>query len=167
MNEPSGAQESASPAHAEAATITKVLSFRLGSENHAVEISRVRELIRSTQTTRIPGAPRYLRGLLNLRGKVIPVIDARIRLGMSPCPLTKKTAIIIFEQSHNGQDYFVGLMVDEMRELLTARERDIEPPTSVASCPAGDYAAGVIRHDGSVIFLLDDSKCTNLTDLGV
>ena len=118
----------------------RFLTFHLTNEEYGIDIMKVQELIGLVPITQVPTAPDYCRGVINLRGKVIPTIDLRAKLGMEPCGDTDRTCIVIVEvPSPNGLNHY-GLVVDEVAEVLDISQADLNP--------APEYGA---RLDASVI----------------
>ena len=133
----------------------RFLTFHLAKEEYGIEIMKVQELIGLVPITPVPTAPDYCRGVINLRGKVIPTIDLRAKLGMETCDDTDRTCIVIVEvPSPNGQNDY-GLVVDEVAEVLDISQADLNPaPEYGASADAAVIQAiGVV--EGNVKILLD------------
>ncbi len=136
----------------------RFLTFHLANEEYGIEIMKVQELIGLVPITQVPTAPDYWRGVINLRGKVIPTIDLRAKLGMERCDDTDRTCIVIVEvPSPNGQNDY-GLVVDEVAEVLDISQADLNPaPEYGASADAAVIQAiGVV--EGNVKILLDIDK---------
>lgn len=134
----------------EGAKDEQVVVFRLDAERYGVDIFRVNEIIRLREITPLPHTEPHVRGLVNLRGKTIPVVDLRVRFGIGTEETTEKARIIVVE-SKVGQ---VGLVVDEVCEVGALDGAGIEPPPSLVGAQ-GDYVRGVARRDGRLIALLD------------
>jgi purine-binding chemotaxis protein CheW len=133
----------------------KYMTFRLASEEYGLEILKVRELIGLLEITRIPKAAPHVRGVINLRGKVIPVVDLRLKFGMQAIDSTNQTVIIVVQlASHNG-GVTVGILVDEVLEVRAISEGDIEPPPSLDAHASSSFILGVGKADKRVVFLLD------------
>ncbi len=128
--------------------------FRVGDEEFAVDIKRVKEIIRVREATRIPRTPSYIQGVINLRGDVIPVIDLRRRFELESIEVTGDTRTIIIEV---GKD-LVGFIVDSVTEVLRIVEDEVEsPPNNVAGLRS-EYLLGVGKVDGRLIIILDVDK---------
>src|SRR5262245_14434175 len=108
------------------ATAGKYLTFGLGDEVYGLEILKVQEIIGLMRVTRVPGLPDVIRGVVNLRGKVIPVVDLRRKFGMAAQADTERTCIVVVRVSRDGQDLTVGLIVDDVREVLAIAESQLE-----------------------------------------
>jgi purine-binding chemotaxis protein CheW len=137
-------------------TITEIqlVVFELASESYGVDIDDVREIIRMQVITRIPGAPDYVEGVINLRGKVVPVVDLRKRLNLVLGNQTKESRIVVVDI--NGRD--VGVIVDAVTEVSRILLSTIEPPTSMITEVDSDYLRGVANLESKMIILLDVTK---------
>lgn len=134
----------------------KYMTFRLAGEDYGLQILHVRELIGVQEITRVPGAPSYLRGVLNLRGKVVPVIDLRLRFGMAPAEVTEQSVIIVVQVRHAGGELVIGALVDEVLEVRDISASNTEPPPALGiNAVSPDFILGVGKVDRRVVFLLD------------
>lgn len=132
-------------------TITQLVVFQLGQELYGADISVVREVSPLQRVTRVPRTPKYIEGVTNLRGRVIPVVDLRRRLGLPVSAATKSTRIAVAELE-GGQ---VGMIVDAVLEVLRVPASRIEPPSQLLSKVDAEYVQGVAKMDGRLIILLD------------
>ena len=132
----------------------QVVGFRIGNETYGVRIGAVREIVRVPDITSIPSAPEIVEGVINLRGKIIPVMDLRKRFGQANIQSDKKNRILVVELENK----LVGLIVNAASEVLKISPSDIEPPGNVF--PEGDsgYITGVGKLKGRLIILLDINK---------
>lgn len=134
----------------------KYMTFKLADEEYGLEILKVREIIGLMDITRVPRAPDYISGVINLRGKVIPVVDLRLKFGMEKVAATDQTVIIVVQYAVRGQDFTMGILVDEVLEVLNISAGQIEPtPSFGASGGDTDFILGVGKAERRVIFLLD------------
>ena len=133
----------------------KYMTFRLAREEYGLEILKVRELIGFMEITRIPRAPEHVRGVINLRGKVIPVVDLRLKFGMAPTDPTSQTVIIVVQLSAENGGLTMGILVDEVLEVRAITAADIEPPPNLQDDVTSSFVRGVGKADRRVIFLLD------------
>jgi purine-binding chemotaxis protein CheW len=140
-----------------AANAQKYLSFCLGEEHYGVEILRVREIIGLIAITPLPQAPNYVRGVMNLRGRIIPVIDLRSKFGLKPTEATKETCIIVMEggDGTTGDAVVMGVIVDSVREVQDIPSSSIEPPPEFGCEVPLDYIHGMGKVKDKVIVLLD------------
>ncbi len=142
------------------ATEMQLVVFDLASEYYGVDIGDVREIIRMQTVTRVPGAPPYVEGIINLRGQVIPVVDLRKRLELTVSEQTNDSRIVWV--TINGQD--VGVIVDAVTEVLRIPLSSIEPPSSMVSSVDSDYLRGIAKLESRLIILLDMGKVLAMMD---
>jgi purine-binding chemotaxis protein CheW len=149
------------PARALDALAGKYMTFQLAGENYGVGILTVREIIGLLEITRVPRAPSFVRGVINLRGRVIPVIDLRLKFGMSACETTDQTVIIVVQCQVEGRPLTMGILVDRVLEVLNVAADQIEPPPDLGDGGGGEAEAfllGVGKAGQRVVFLLDIAK---------
>jgi purine-binding chemotaxis protein CheW len=142
----------------------KHMCFQLGAEIYGLPILDVREIIGLMTITPVPRAPAFVRGVINLRGKVIPVVDLRLQFGMEPCPATDQTVIIVVQCSVDGQPLTMGLLVDRVLEVLSIGSDQIEPPPSFGASGGADFLLGVGKSGKRVVFLLDIARLLSSRD---
>jgi purine-binding chemotaxis protein CheW len=141
----------------------KYLTFTLSNECYGVAVLKVREIIRLTTITSVAQMPPYVRGIINLRGKIIPVIDLRLRLGLADAAATDQTCIIVVQgQFIEGKTALVGLVVDGVEEVINVAASDIEEPPSFGAQLSTDYILGMAKIKGTVKTLLNINRV--LTD---
>jgi purine-binding chemotaxis protein CheW len=131
--------------------LLQLVTFSIGEEEFGVEILKVQEIIRMLEITRVPKAPDFVEGVINLRGKVIPVIDLRLRFGLTAKEHDKKTGIIVIEINQ----MIVGFVVDSVSEVLRIPSSTIEPPPPVISGLDSEYISGVGKLDDRLLIMLD------------
>ena len=127
------------------------VSFRLGDEEYGVEIAVVHEIVMLGETTRVPGAPNYVRGLINLRSEVIPVVDMRRRFGMPDQSPTEETRVVVVDV----QGKRVGMIVDAVNEVLRAPLDHVIPPPPAITGSGHEYVTGLLAVDDRLLILLD------------
>jgi len=132
----------------------RYLTFALGEEVFGIEIRFVTEIIGIQPVNPIPETPDYIKGIINLRGKIIPVIDMRLKFKKQPEPYTDRTCIIVIETT----SFSVGLIVDRVVEVLTMVDGDIVPPPNAWVGAGIRYVSGIGKVDGQVKLLLDCEK---------
>ena len=137
------------------------LTFRLGAEEYGIDILKVQEIIRMMDITKVPRAPEFVEGVINLRGKVIPIIDLRRRFGRAPRPHDKDTRIIVIEMS----GIIVGFVVDAVSEVLRIPKSTVEPAPPVVAGVDADYISGVGKLEDRLLILLDLDKLLSSEDL--
>ena len=132
----------------------QVVGFRIGNETYGVRIGSVREIVRVPEITAVPSAPETVEGVINLRGKIIPVMDLRKRFGQSQIQPDKKNRILVVELEHK----LVGLIVNAASEVLKINPSEIEPPGNLFADGESGYVTGVGKLKGRLIILLDIAK---------
>ncbi len=139
----------------------KFLSFFLAEEEYGIEILKVQEIIGIMGITRVPRTPEYIRGVINLRGKVIPVVDLRLKFGMESIEQTEETCIIVVR----AQGIEIGIIVDRVSEVMNIVSKDIEDAPSFGADVNTDYLLGIGKSDGRVKLLLDIDKVLSTQDV--
>jgi len=134
--------------------VLQLVTFRLGTEEYSLDILSVQEIIRHMHLTKVPRTPDFVEGVINLRGRVIPVLDLRKRFGMPSEERTNETRIIVVEVEGKT----VGLKVDAVSEVLRLPAASVEPPPSLIAGVESEYIKGVGKLDGRLIILLDVGK---------
>lgn len=129
----------------------QVVSFHLGSEEYGVDISQVQEIIRMVEITHVPRAPRFMEGVINLRGQLIPIIDLRTRFGMSRTDHTKSTRIVVTEIGSKK----VGIIVDSVSEVINIPMEQVEDAPDMIAGVGTEYIQGVGKVGDRLIILLD------------
>ncbi|MHC4944873.1 MAG: chemotaxis protein CheW [Planctomycetota bacterium] len=132
----------------------KFLAFRVGDENYGIEIRHVKEIVVVHKITEVPDMEEYVRGVINLRGQVIPVIDVRLRFLLVPREYDDRTCIVVV----NVNDNVVGMIVDSVTEVVDIPEDRIDPPPAVSRSPASRFVLGVGHVGDGVRILLDADK---------
>lgn len=142
-------------------TLTKInsyLSFNLGEEEFAAHVSKVLNILEMTRITEVPKAPDYMKGVINLRGTVLPVIDTRIKFGMTPTEYTNNTCIVVMEIEMEGEIVQVGALVDSVQAVLEIENTEIQPPPSIGSKYKSEFIYGMVKVNEKFIMLLDMEK---------
>ena len=143
----------------------KYLTFALGSEEYGLEILKVREIIGYMEITAVPQTPGHVKGVINLRGQVIPVIDLRAKFGMETAEVTEETCIIVVEISQGKRKFSTGVVVDHVSEVLDINGEDIEEAPQFGSSVNTDFILGMGKIQNSVKILLDIDKVLDGDDL--
>lgn len=137
----------------------KYMTFKLAAEEYGLEILKVRDVIGLMPITRVPRTRECIRGVINLRGKVIPVVDLRLKFGMAAAELTDQTVIIVVQFAGHGMQTTMGILVDEVLEVMDIAADQIEPtPDFGADRIDTGFILGIGKHEDHVIFLLDIGK---------
>lgn len=143
----------------------KYLTFLLGEEGYGLEILKVQEIIGMQEITKIPRTPPYVKGVLNLRGKVIPVVDLRLKFGMQEQEVSRKTCIIVTQVQQAGSSLIVGIVVDEVSEVLEISGDQIEPAPAFGTQVDTNFILGMAKSETSVKILLDIDKVLSVEDV--
>jgi len=138
----------------------KYLTFSLASEEYGVEILKVREIIGIMDITAMPQMPAYVKGVINLRGKVIPVIDLRLKFGMEPAEYTDQTCIVVVDVGS-----LVGVIVDTVQEVLDIQDSQIDPPPPLGASVDTSFVMGMGKIKDDVKILLDIDKVLGAAEL--
>jgi purine-binding chemotaxis protein CheW len=142
-------------AHVTAET-TQYLIFSLGGEDYAVRLPKVREIIRhDTAPTTVPAMPAWVSGVINLRGRVIPVIDLAMKFGVPGGPITKRTCVVVMDVSVNGEHSVIGVIADHVSDVTALSASDIEPPPSFGTTVRSDLLAGLGKVGSRFVLILD------------
>ena len=149
-----------SASHSASAAILQIVSFRIGEEEFGLDILRVQEIIRLQDLTRVPNSPDFVDGVINLRGKVVPVIALRRRFGLPSQQHDKQTRIVVLE----AQGIVVGLIVDSVSEVLRIPANTIVPPPRLGTIEK-EFVAGVGKLEQRLLILLDVDRLVSAPDL--
>lgn len=159
--------KSARGAAAIAGADLQYLTFTLGDEVFAVDIRTVREIIQHASMTMVPLMPDFVRGVINLRGSVVPVIDLQSRFGRPQAQIGKKTCIVIFDASREGERIELGLMVDSVSEVVDIAASDIEPPPQFGASIQRDFIKGMGKVDGEFIVILEPDRALDIEEMAL
>ena len=144
----------------------KYLTFKLGSEEYGLEILKVQEIIKMMEVTHIPKTPEFVKGVINLRGKVIPVVDLRLKFGMEEKELTENTCIIVAQIRGSDEDtVVVGTIVDEVSEVMDIKSEEIESAPEFGSSIETAFILGMAKAKGRVKILLDIDKVLSMSEI--
>jgi len=145
--------------------INSFLSFKLGEEEFAAHVGKVLNILEMTKITEVPKSPAYMKGVINLRGTVLPVIDTRIKFGMTPTVYTTNTCIIVLEIGTEGESVQVGALVDSVQAVLEFDRSQIMPAPSIGSKYKSDFIEGVVNIDDNFIMILNMDTVFSSTDV--
>lgn len=134
--------------------LIQLVSFKLGDEEFGVNIQKVKEINRMIQITKVPNAPSFVKGVVNLRGSIMPIIDLREKLNMPPKEDDKSTRIIILDLENKT----IGFIVDEVSEVLRISNSILEPPPDMVGGVDADYITAVAKLENRLLILLDIEK---------
>jgi purine-binding chemotaxis protein CheW len=141
------------------------LTFKLGDEVYAVEITRVREVLDYTRITRVPKAPPFMKGVINLRGGVVPVVDLRMKFGMPEGQTSVDTCVIIVEVLMDGEDTLLGALADQVQEVVELDPSQIKPPPKIGTRLETEFIKGMGKHDETFVIIMDIEKIFSLEEL--
>ncbi len=133
----------------------KYMGFKLGAENFGLEILKVQEIIGLMNITAVPRTPPFVRGVINLRGKVIPVIDLRLKFGMAAKQDNELTCVMVVQITMNGALVTMGVIVDQVSEVMEIKAEQVEPPPSFGGTDAEKFLLGMGKFQDNVVMLLD------------
>lgn len=143
----------------------KYLTFSLGDEEYGIGILKVKEIIGMMRITPVPQTPDFVRGVINLRGKVIPVIDLRLRFGMNENGYTERTCIVVVEIDGSGGKLHIGVVVDSVSEVLNIKAADIEDTPSFGTSLNTEYILGMAKTGGGVKILLEIDRVLSSNEI--
>jgi purine-binding chemotaxis protein CheW len=141
------------------------LTFRIGDEDFALDVANVREILEFTTVTKVPKTPDYMRGVINLRGSVVPVLDMRLKFGLSETKRTINTCVIVIEVSIENTKTVMGAMVDCVQEVFELEPDEIELPPRIGTMLKTEFIKGMGRKDDHFIILLDIDKLFSSDEL--
>ncbi len=144
----------------------KYLTFMLGREEFAIRVVKVREIMKIQDITAVPQTPGYVKGVINLRGKVIPVVDLRLKFGLPELAYTARTCIIVVQVQGEGVAVQTGVVVDEVSEVLNLAAGDIENTPNFGEGAGAAYLLGMAKVKGKVKILLDIDQVLSGHELG-
>ncbi len=151
---------------------TQYLTFVLDSEVFAVDVARVREILEYTTVTKVPRTERYMRGVINLRGSVVPVVEMRVLFGLPEADTTINTCIIVMEIATGGSSLVMGALADSVREVMELDPAQIEAAPRVGSRVDTDFIRGMGKQNDEFVMILDidrmlpDESADSLVDMG-
>jgi purine-binding chemotaxis protein CheW len=136
----------------------KYLTFSVAGEEYGISILRVKEIIGMMPVTMVPRTPHFIKGVINLRGKVIPVVDLRAKFGIETAGYTERTCIVVVEIAGQSGPLLMGIVVDSVSEVLNIKNNDIEETPAFGAQLDTDYILGMAKMNGGVKILLDISR---------
>jgi len=146
---------------------TQYLTFKLEEEIFALDISKVREVLDFTAITKVPRTPEFMRGVINLRGNVVPVVDMRLKFGMTKTENTVNTCIIIVEIHLDGEMTVLGALADAVQEVIDLGARQIEPAPKIGTRLKTDFVQGMGKRDEGFIIILDIDRVFSADELAL
>jgi purine-binding chemotaxis protein CheW len=141
------------------------LAFNLGEESFALDVANLREILEFTSVTKVPQTPEFMRGVINLRGSVVPVIDMRLKFNLSEVEKTVNTCIIVVEVSFDDEHTVIGALVDSVQEVFELEPEDIEPAPKIGTRLKTEFIKGIGKRDNRFIMILDIDKVFSVDEL--
>ncbi|MGA2134071.1 MAG: chemotaxis protein CheW [Bryobacteraceae bacterium] len=141
------------------------LTFRLGEEVFATDVAKVREVLDFTTITKVPRTPDFMRGVINLRGNVVPVVDLRLCFEMSKTEKTVNTCIVVVEMLVEGESNIIGALADSVEEVIDLEPEHIQPPPRIGTQIRTDFIRGVGKREGGLIMILDIDRVFSVEEL--
>lgn len=146
---------------------TQYLTFKLEEEVFAVDVAKIREILDFTLATKVPGTPEFMRGVINVRGNVVPVVDMRLKFGLSMTEKTVDTCIVVMEIAVEDDKTILGALVDSVQEVFELEANQIEPPPRIGSRWRTEFIKGIGKRNDELIIILDIDRVFSSTELGV
>jgi purine-binding chemotaxis protein CheW len=143
------------------------LTFMLGGEMFAIPILNIKEIIEYGSLTNVPMMPSFIRGVINLRGSVVPVVDIALRFGRSATGVTRRTCIVIIEIESEGEKQDVGVIVDSVSEVLDIPHDEIEPPPTFGARIRADFICGMGKIAGKFVVILNADKVLSIEEMAL
>ena len=144
---------------------TQYLTFKLGDEVFALDIGKVREVLDFTTVTKVPQTPDFMRGVINLRGNVVPVVDLRLCFEMSRTEKTVNTCIVVVEMLVDGESSVIGALADSVEEVIDLEPDQIQPPPRIGTKIRTDFIKGMGKRDAQLIMILDIDRVFSVEEL--
>ena len=145
--------------------VTQYLTFTLADEVFSVDVARVREILEITNITKVPQVPDFMRGVINLRGCVVPVIDLRQKFGMQETAQTVNTCIIVVEVQMDGENIVLGALADSVQEVIEMEPSQIEAAPHIGTHLNTEFLRGMGKHNEGFVMILDIDKVFSCLDL--
>lgn len=145
--------------------VKSYLSFKLGGEFFSIPVMKVLEILEVPKITKVPHSPDFLKGVINLRGAVLPVIDTRVKFGMSPTDFTINTSILVLSVQHDEEVLTVGVLVDSVVEVFEIEDSEIKPSPSIGAKYKAEFIEGMINYEDQFMMLLDIDQIFSLIEI--
>jgi purine-binding chemotaxis protein CheW len=149
----------------ESSNANQYLTFTLDDEQYAIGVAKVREVLEHTKITKLPRTAVFMKGIINLRGTGVPVIDLRLKFGLSETQITKDTSIIVMEVESREGPIIVGALADSVREVVDIDEASIEPAPRFGTRLAAEFIKGIGKRDELFVIILDIDKVFNAEEI--
>jgi purine-binding chemotaxis protein CheW len=146
---------------------SQYLTFKLDQEIYALDITQVREVLDFSEITKVPRMPEFMRGVINLRGGVVPVVDLRLKFGMSKTEKTVDTCVIIIDLTIEGETTFLGVLADSVQEVMTMEPDQISPPPKIGTRLDTKFIKGMGKKNDEFVIIIDIDKVFSLEEVSV
>ena len=143
----------------------QVLTFHIAGDTYAIDILRVREIVECQTVTRVPSAPVWIRGVVNLRGNVVPVLDLAVKLGLPTTTAGRRTCIVLVEVELHGEETVLGILADAVDQVVDLSPADVAPPPPFGARVHPDYLLGMAKLDSRLALLLDIDRVLTTDEL--
>jgi purine-binding chemotaxis protein CheW len=147
--------------------INSYLTFKLGNEFFAASVSKVLNILEMAKVTKVPKAPLYMKGVINLRGSVLPLVDTRIKFDMPETEYTNNTCILVLDIILNNESVHVGALVDSVQEVLEIDDINIQPPPSIGTRYRSEFIDGIVKVDEEFIMILNMDLIFSTDELSI
>jgi purine-binding chemotaxis protein CheW len=145
---------------------TQYLTYKLEDEIFAVDVAKVREILDFTPATKVPGTPEFMRGVINVRGNVVPVVDMRLKFGLTKTEKTVDTCIVVMEIIVDEDTTVLGALVDSVQEVFEIEASHIEPPPRMGTRWRTEFIKGIGKRNDELIIILDIDRVFSSSELG-
>jgi len=146
---------------------TQYLTFKLGDEVFALDVSQVREVLDVTAITKVPRAPDFMRGVINVRGSVVPVADMRLKFGMTKTENSMDTRVVVMDIAMDGETTILGALADSVHEVMDLEPSQIEAPPKIGTRWKTEFIKGIGKRDEEFIILLDIDRIFSTDELAI
>lgn len=147
--------------------INSYLTFKLGDEFFAANVSKVLNILEMTKITKVPKAPAYMKGVINLRGSVLPLVDTRIKFDMPETEYTTNTCILVLDINLHNESVHVGALVDSVQEVLEIDDANIQPPPSIGTRYRSEFIEGIAKVEEEFIMILNMDLIFSTDELSI
>jgi len=144
---------------------SQYLTFTLDKEQYAIDVAKVKEVLEYSTVTKVPRTPQFMRGVINLRGSVVPVVDLRMKFDMGETEKTISTSIIVVEVIIEGETVVIGTLADSVQEVIDLDRGQIEPTPQIGTKIDADFIEGIGKQDGRFIMILNIDRVFTESDL--
>lgn len=142
------------------------LTFALGEEKFAIPVDHVQEVVEFSQVTKVPNAPQYMLGIINLRGRVLPLLDTKLKLGLAPTERTQKSRIMVLDiQTEDDKNIQIGAMVDVAREVMEINDSEIQEAPEFENLKTSAPITGIVNNHGDITMIMDITKVFSVNEV--